>query len=587
MGIGTAIKKAVTDIASTIGSKTEPQPKENTKGKMLKDPDFVQKVYALYKEYESAYTSERARIDRCELYYNNKHWDEVTKKDTNEPRPVTPSLHSAIESAQAEFIDRFPQVSILPQTKEDEAVAEIVSALIQKNHDAAHYKKEYGHLVHDLLVSGYCVQEVGYDVRANRGLGGAFIRHVDVYNIMFDPLATKDIQDSRGVFKVFPRTIESIEQEYPAYAGEISTDATVAPRDKVITFDSTKSTLFLEYWWREFDPSMYEGVGGYRVHMAQLAGQQLLGDSRIELPEGYFADGEYPFVVTYLFERKGTPLGTGMVDVHGDQQLMADKLDQQVAINAVMAGKPKMLIAENSGFDVDELRDFSKQVHKGTSTSGIEWLVTPPLPDYLLSHIATKRQNMYETSGANDVSQGNMNAGVTSARAIASLQSASNKRTRTVSERMMDDFKCAVNKEIEAERDFNVVTREVLIKKAGEQQRASFDSKMLWRKTETGADVPMEFEISIKVEVENKWSTEVHNDFILRAVEAGVLTKEQGFELMIIDGKEAILAKMKENPPAPDPAQQAAQQATEQAGQQQTQLAGQLQQMQSPETVLA
>lgn len=587
MGIGTVVKKVTESIASTLNPKPESQPDNSKKGKMLKDPDFVRKVYALYKEYESAYSAERARIDRCELYYNNKHWDEVTKKDSNEPRPVTPSLHSAIESAQAEFIDRFPQVSILPQTKEDTAVAEIVSALIQKNHDAAHYKKEYGHLVHDLLVSGYCVQEVGYDVRANRGLGGAFIRHVDVYNIMFDPLATKDIQDSRGIFKVFPRTIESIEQEYPAYQGEISTDSTVVPRDKTITFDNTKSVMFLEYWWREFDPEMYEGVGGSRVHMAQLAGQQILGDSRIERPQGYFADGEYPFVVTYLFERKGTPLGYGMVDVHGDQQMMADKLDQQVAINAVMAGKPKLLIAESSGFDVDDLRDFSKQVHKGNSTNGVEWLVTPPLPNYLLTHIETKRQNMYETSGANDVSQGNMNAGVTSARAIASLQSASNKRTRTVSDRMMDDFKCVVNKEIEAERDFNVVTREVLIKKEGEQQRAAFDSKMLWRKTETGADVPMEFEISIKVEVENKWSTEVHNDFILRAVEAGVLTKEEGFELMIIDGKDAILAKMKETPPAPDPAQQAEQQATEQAGQQQTQLAGQLQQMQSPETVLA
>lgn len=581
MKLGEKIQKAATAV------KTAFYPQEKKVPRELDDPELVARAYALLKEYESAYAGEKERLEKCEQYYNNKHWDTVTKKDENEPRPITPALHSAIESAKAEMMDKFPQATVLPETSDDQEIADIVSAIVKQNHDAAHFKKEYAHLVHDLFVSGYCVQESGYDVRANRGIGGAFIRWVDVYNIMFDPQATQDINDSRAVIKVVPRTIEWLEQAYPQYKNKFVTDAQIKARDNEITFDGTKSALMLEFWWREFDPDMYEGVGGYRVHMALIAGQRLLADSRIAKPEGYFPDGEYPFIVTYLFERKGTPLGHGMVDVHGDQQMMADKLDQQIAINAVLASKLKLLVTKSSGFDVDDLRDFSKQVHEGESLNGIKWFPTPPLPDYLLMHINNMRQNMYETSGANDVSQGNMNAGVTSARAIMSLQQASNKRTRSASDRFMDDHKLAIIKEIEAEREFNILPREVLVKQEGNQRRETFEKSKLFRKTASGTEVPIEFSISVKVEVENKWSTEIHNNFILEAVKAGVLTPPQGFELMIIDGKEAIIAKMQEQQPALDPAQLEAQQAADQASQQQTQLAGQIQQMQPPDAVLA
>lgn len=581
MKLGEKIKKAAAAVTSALNPQEPHVPKE------LDDPELVNRAYALLKEYESAYAGEKTRLEKCERYYNNKHWDDVAKKDENEPRPVTPSLHSAIESAKAEMMDRFPQATVLPETNEDKQVADIVSAIVRQNHDAAHFKKEYAHLAHDLFVCGYCVQEPGYDVRANRGIGGAFIRWVDVYNIMFDPQATEDINDSRAVIKVVPRTIEWLEQAYPQYKGKFVTDAQIKARDISVTFDGTKSALMLEFWWREFVPEMYEGVGGYRVHMALIAGQKLLADSRNTKYEGYFPDGEYPFVVTYLFDRKGSPLGHGMVDVHGDQQMMADKLDQQVAINAVLASKLKLLVTESSGFDADDLRDLSKQVHKGASITGITWFPTPPLPDYLLTHINDMRASMGETSGANDVSQGNMNSGVTSARAIMSLQQASNKRTRSVSDRFMDDHKRAIIKEIEAEREYNLLPREVLIKQDGNQHRASFNKDMLYRKTDAGVDVPIEFSISVKVEVENKWSTEVHNNFILEAVKAGVLTPQQGFELMIVEGKEAIIAKMQEEPPAPDPAALEAQQATDQASQQQSQLTGQLQQMQPPDAVLA
>ena len=48
-----------------------------------------------------------------------------------------------------------------------------------------------------------------------------------------------------------------------------------------------------------------------------------------------------------------------------NQQLYSDKLDQIVLKNALMASHNKLLVTGASGFDIDDLRDWSKEVHRG------------------------------------------------------------------------------------------------------------------------------------------------------------------------------------------------------------------------------
>ena len=544
-------------------------------GQKTGNEDFVGKAYTLFEEFREAYKSEWARLEENERLYLGRHWEDMNDRGSREddPKPVTPVINSTVENLQADLLDRYPQAVIRPENPADLVVADIVGALIKQNHDAMSYREEYAKLAHDLLVGGYCVQQTGYAPLANRNLGSAFIRYVDNHGIMVDPQVT-DIQDGRAVFKFAPKPIKWLEQRYPDKEGKFQTDEYDMATDEDIQYDKTKSVLMLEYWWREFDTD----ENCWRVHMALIAGRQLLEDSREAKPEGYFSLGEYPFVLTPFLRRKTSALGYGIPDLFGTQQKYADKLDQIALKNAAMASHMKLMVTDGSGFDVDDLRDWSKEVHQGISLNGVDWFGTPPLPAYIVQEPSVIRQNIKEESGANDFSRGNTSSGVTAASAIAALQEASSKRSRMLVNLMHEGFKKAVRYEIEFEREYNTLPREVLMTVDGEQQVSTFESALMERETELGNKVPVEFMISIKVEQENRWSTMAQNELVLQMVQLGVIQPGQAVELMEFEGKELVLGKMRNNQQ-----QSPEQQAEAQAGQEQAALEEVLAEMPLPE----
>ncbi len=500
------------------------------------------RAYALFEEFRSAYSNEWQRLEHAERMYCGDHWHDVPQQDPNEPRPATPVIQSTVENIAADLMDALPEAIITPETPEDARAARVVEALIRENHDAACYEREYRRMVHDLLVGGYAVQEVGYDPVLNGNLGGAFIRHTDNRGILFDPLCT-DIQDGRAVFKFALRTREWLASRFPGYDG--STDGYSGQplaEDAHITGDKSKTVLLIEYWWREYDANS----GACRVHMAQLAGGKVLTDSRDLKPEGYYAHGQYPFFVTPLFPRKGSPLGLGLVDLFEGQQRYADKLDQIILKNALMASHNKLLITEASGFDADDLRDWAKDVHKGEQLGGVSWFSTPPLPAYILQYTRNMHDSIKEESGANDFSRGGTAGGITAASAIAALQEMSSKRARMASRQLHESYRDAVRMEIEVEREFNLLPRIVSFTENGEVQREVFDGKLLAKPLPDGRALPIEFSISIKVQKENRWSVLSHNELILQMVQLNMLTPPQAVELMRFDGREQILRVARE-----------------------------------------
>ena len=523
------------------------------------EQDFVSKVYGLFNDFYSAYTAEWERLDKCERYYRGDHWVDVQQTDEKEPRPVTPVMQSTIENIAADLMDNYPEAIIRPENPQDERIAKVLDALIRQNHDAASYRREYWKLAHDLLTGGYMVQEVGYDPLVNSGIGGAFIRHVDARNVLFDPQCS-DIQDGRGVFKIASKTIKWLEEQYPEHKGEFKADGYKLQEDSVLNQDQAKSILLIEYWWRTFDKE----TNSYRVHMAKVAGHRLLEDSRGEKPDGYYAHGQYPFIVTPLFIRKGSALGFGFVDMFGEQQLYADKMDQIIMKNALMASRNKLLVDEASGYDADDLADWSKDVHKGQQKNSVAWFTTPPLPQYIMQYVQMMRQGIKEESGSNDFSRGSTGGGVTAAAAIASLQEMSSKRSRMAAMQMHEAYKEAVRMEIEVEREFNILPRQVLVTVDGEQQVETFDSAMLQYQSETGATVPIEFMISIKVQRENRWAVMAHNELMLQALQLGALQPDQALELMQFEGQESVIKRSKQPQMNPEQAQAMQQQQLQQ-----------------------
>lgn len=503
---------------------------------------LCEQAYKLFDEFRSAYRQEWQRLENNERIYRGDHWYDVPVTDEHEPRPVTPIIQSTVENVSADLMDQAPEAHIRPEGGADGYVAQVVEAVIRRNHDVGGYTVEYQKLVHDLLVGGYCVQEVGYDPSLNDGLGGAFIRHVDDRSILFDPLCD-DMQEGRAVFKISLRTRAWFKDRYPEKYLEMGEDPYVssdAPADDILRGDRRDSVLLLEYWWKT--PTDREGV--FAVHMALIAGGVVLADSRETKPQGYFAHGMYPFILTPLYMRKGSALGFGIVDLFEKQQRYADKLDQIVLKNAFMASHNKLLVTEASGFDEEDLKDWSKEVHRGESLNGVTWFSTPPLPAYLMTYIQRIREDIKEESGANDSSRGNFRQGVTAASAIQALQIASTKRARMATARLYEAYRQAVRMEIEVEKEFNFYRRPVTIMVQGLEKTEYFDSSIFVRQDEGYEGLPVEFFISIKAAKQDPFSVSAQNELILQLIQTGAIDPKYGVELMTFEGKDQLLRLM-------------------------------------------
>ena len=511
--------------------------------KETKATQAAAEFYELFNEFYEAYAGERARINKCETIYRGDHWFDVPITDPNEPRPVTPVIHSAIENVRADLDEFIPEAVITADSNAYTELAETLTRVIKENHLNCAYDEEYRALTHDLLVCGYGVQEIGYDPSAEGGMGSAYIRHVDVSTILFDPLVS-DVQDGRAVFKFTRRTRDWFRDHYPDDAEELNDDGVFMDVDKdgLLTPRYDKSIMLIECWQRKFDSKKQK----YAVHMLKLAGGKILEDSRKSFPEGLYAHGKYPFVVTALFPRKGSSLGYGFIDMYETSQRYSDKLDQMVMKNALLSSHNKLLVTSASGFDIDDLRDWSKEVHKGDNLNGVTWFQTAPLPAYLISYIADMRDLIKEESGSNDWSRGMTNYGVTSGTAIAALQEKSSKRARMAAKSLHSAFRQAVEQELELERQFALGLRciKTYIDRSDPEGAARAD--IAAREVMNMEDMPISIRVTVKVQKESGFSAIAHNDTVFRLVETGMITPDVGLEMIVFEGKEQAKALMRD-----------------------------------------
>lgn len=502
----------------------------------------AQRLYALFNEFYAAYSGERARLLKCDSIYRGDHWYNVPMNDANEPRPVTPVIQSTIENIRADLNDYVPEAVITADSPAYEQLASQMTRIISENHQQCRYEDEFGLITHDLLVGGYAVQEIGINEQALDGIGAAFVRRVDIRTIMFDPLC-EDMQEGRAVFKFTRRTLDWFRQHYPEKAETLHEEAvlTDSETDGLLTPRLDNCITLIECWLRSYDAK----TKAWKVDRVLLAGGQILEDTRGESDSGCYAHGKYPFVVTKLFPRSGSCLGFGFIDMFETAQRYSDKLDQIVMKNALLASRNKLLVTSASGFDPDDLRDWSKEVHKGDNLNGVTWFSTAPLPAYLISYIADMRTAIKEESGSNEWSRGMTGYGVVSGTAISALQEKSGKRARMAAKSLHTAFREAVEQELELEREFSLGLRCVrLAAISGGQQGASPDAAA--REVMNMNSLPFSLQVTVKVQKTGGFSAISNNDTVFRLVEAGMITPDVGLELLMFEGKEQAKSLMKE-----------------------------------------
>lgn len=389
----------------------------------------VKKAYETYKKYEKSLDPLKKRIINAEEWWKQRHWERFgSESSDSQVQPISAWLFNSIINKHADFMDNIPMPAILPREESDEKMAKLLTDVVPVIMEQNGFTKTYSECCWDKPKFGTAVYAVLWDPTKENGLGDVSINQVDLLSITWQP-GVSDIQDSRNVFVTSVCDVDLLRQQYPQMT-EIKGGVVDRPRyitdqnrdesDKVMVFD----------WY-------YKKTVGNRtvVHLCKFVEEQVIyaseNNERTRI-DGWYQDGKYPFVVDTLFPEKESPAGFGYLDVMTNPQEYIDRLDRVILMNGLM-NRPRYFASEGVNINLDDFTDLSKDIVYVTGMideTRLRQIQPPQISDVVLNQRENKINELKETSGNRDFSQGSTQSGVTAASAIAALQEAGSKLAR-------------------------------------------------------------------------------------------------------------------------------------------------------------
>jgi hypothetical protein len=536
-------------------------------GKSYNSEEFAAAAMSLFKEYRNAYQNEWIRMDNCERLYLGDTWPLIKANaavngksaeadgcyGSKQPEPSVPIIHSTIENLEADLYQDLPDCYVKPQDGLKEADARIINMVLHRQLEDCDFNEHYFEATHELLVYGWTVFEVGYELKGvadahNFRTGGVFIRHVPSRSIMFDP-TTSRVQDNRVVFKFERHPRHWFKKHYPDKFDKMSIDpenlndraqSADDPQNNIMNSDD--SMIFVEMWYREFDAK----ENRYRVHMAQFAGGVEVANSATVKREGMYEHGLYPFELDVLYPRVGTPFGNGIADIHAGLQMYSDKLNQIIMTSALRSSRGRVFISSANEEAYDDIVDFSKEAIKVNDITGVQWFQDKPLPQYIMNYLTYLQQAIKEESGTNDQSRGIPGGGVTAGSAISALQTMATKRSSKVAERRQQMFKRLAAMAIDTLADCALIPYLAVLTVDGNSTELTIDSKLFKAMQEDGRTPTRQ--IFIRVARQTRYAKQQNNDLALQFMQmaSGQNSDFTPFiEMMDFEDKELVLQKIR------------------------------------------
>ena len=400
-------------------------------------PEQVRKAYETYKKYRSGLEAFQQRVINAEEWWKNNHWERFQggDKDTD-LKPVSAWLFNSLINKHADFIDNYPCPAILPREASDEETAKLLSEVVPVILKNNGFAKTYNANCWDKPKIGTSVYAVMWNPSKENGLGDIEVSNVDVLNITWQP-GIEDIQKSRNIFVTEVVDADLLKEQYPDVADQI-TAGNLADRPKYLyeeNMDTTDKVMVFDWYYKHVFRTK---SGGSRtiLHYCKFVNDIVLYASEDD-PEyamdGWYNHGKYPFVFDVQFPEKGSPAGFGYLDVMVNPQEYIDRLDQVIMMNA-LANKARFFSLNAANINEEEFTDLSKDlVHvsgNDVSEQTIRQIEPPVIGDIVFKQRDAKVNELKETSGNRDFSQGSTSSGVTAASAIAALQEAGSKLSR-------------------------------------------------------------------------------------------------------------------------------------------------------------
>lgn len=528
----------------------------------------VKKAEAELQRYKQWKSPVNDRLIENEKWWEFEHWDVINKsgRKSTDPEPTSGWLFNSIANKHADFMDNFPTPNILPREEADKDTAKMLTSVVECVLEQNEYEDRYNAASWDKIKSGPGVYAVLWDPYKNN-IGDIAIKNADILNMYWEQ-GVEDIQDSPNLFYQNLVDNDALVSMYPQMQGKVgSGSAEIAryQRDEETEVIADKTVVTDWYYKKAVIETDENGLKRQKtqVHFAKICNGELLyaTENDPNKKNGIYDHGLYPFVIDVLFPVKGSAIGMGYIDVMKDAQMYIDKMQQSILKNAIAGSKPRYLSKDGGGINEDEYADLNKDiVHYNGQLDAIKPIEHKTLDSIYLNVMSMKVDELKETSGNRDFSQGATTSGVTAASAIAALQEAGSKLSRDMiktSYRSCRDISYMV---IEIMRQYYDVPRVFrIIGDQGATEFVSFSNSVLKPEAVStdfdvlvGGRTPY-FDIKISVQKASPFTKISQNELAKELYNLGFFNPQFAdqalmcVDMMYFDGKEEIQRKIAEN----------------------------------------
>ena len=528
-----------------------------------------------YKDAKANYTT---KIINAEEWWKSNHWErfETGKENRNDPKPVSGWMFNSIINKHADFMDNIPCPAILPREKSDEQATNILTQVVPKVLEQNHFEEAYSDCCWDKSKIGTGIYGVFWNKEKEHGLGDIEIKKVDVLNIHWQP-GIEDIQKSKKLFSVDLRDRDDLINEYPELKEQLLGQQIIYKPEYIYesNIDTTEKVQVIDWYYKKRTWVETEGEKVIKevLHYCKFVPGVLLyaSENDPELKDrGWYDHSMYPFVFDRLFPEKGMPVGFGYIDIMVNPQEYVDKLDQVILKNAVL-NRPRYFIKDAAGINEEEFTDISKDLVHTTSDvdeRNLRQIEPPKMSDIVITARQDKVEEIKETSGNRDFSQGSTTSGVTAASAIAALQEAGSKLSRDMIHGTYAAYSQVVIMVIELIRQFYDMPRCYRITEPnGTGNYITFDNGMIQSQTQVFMDQTIMirkpvFDIKVSAQKASPYSRIAANELAKELYGMGIFNPENADQalavltIMDFDRKEEVIKKVSENKTLYDQVQQ-------------------------------
>lgn len=504
-------------------------------------------------------------------------------------------LHNVIVSKHADTTEAFPEPNILAREPNDVKEAGTLSKIIPVVLEANHFEETYSEVAWQKLKTGTGIYKVYWDADKLNGLGDIAIDRVDILNVFWEP-GVRDIQKSKYFFHTALMDKEILESMYPQLKGKLKntafvptkfkTDDTVPSEDKAVVIDVYYKKLeqgrtALHYCKYVGDEVLYstENEEAERRTASRAAGTDaaalgiMPGDTMVdaagmsgmsgeqEVHRGLYDHGQYPFVFDTLFPIEGSPCGYGYIDLCQNDQIQIDIIQTAFIKNTMVGAVPRYFSRIDGSINEEEFLNLNNpiiHVNGNLGQDSVRLVDYRPLSGNYLNMRESVINELRETSGNTEASNGVISSGVTAASAIAALQEASGKGSRDSSRASYRAYSRIVNLCIELIRQFYDLPRQFRITgQLGAETFVRYSNENIKMQTEESGGIILsrlpEFDIKVSPAKRSSYSRITQNEMALQFYNLGFFNPQMTDQalaccyMMDFDNKDTVMQMINYN----------------------------------------